>query len=106
MITVFVKFPLSPFQSREAIAKDFKNVTEMFYGIPELLRKYFIIAAAGSYAGGVDLWEIRAAAQAFHSENFQLIIKERYGAIPEIAFFDCPIVVDNQFSYEIFNRAA
>jgi hypothetical protein len=106
MITVFVKFPLSPFQSREAIAADFNNLSEMFYAIPGLLRKYFILAEDGAYAGGVYLWETRAAAEAFHSENFQLIIQERYGAIPEITFCECPIVVDNQFSYEICDQAA
>ncbi|HEY9888266.1 MAG TPA: YdhR family protein [Candidatus Obscuribacterales bacterium] len=106
MITVFVKFPLSPFQSRPAIAQDFAKISELFYNVPELLRKYFIIAEDGSYAGGIYLWETRAAAEAFHADEFKAIIQDRYGAMPEIAFFTCPIVVDNQFSYEFQNTAA
>jgi hypothetical protein len=96
MITVFVKFPLSPFQSREAIAADFADIAGMFHDIPKLRQKYFIIAEDGSYAGGVYLWENHEAAQSFHSENFQSIIQERYGAVPEIVWFDCPVIVDNQ----------
>ncbi len=106
MITVFVKFPLSPFQNREVIAADFANISDMFADIPELLRKYFIIAEDGSYAGGMYLWESREAAQAFHSENYALIIQERYGAFPTVTYFDCPVVVDNQFSYEFHTVAA
>ncbi|MEM9120256.1 MAG: YdhR family protein [Cyanobacteria bacterium P01_D01_bin.6] len=106
MITVFVKFPLSPFQTRDAIATDFANISEMFAQVPALLRKYFIVAEDGSYAGGIYLWENREAAEAFHAENYELIIQERYGAIPSITYFDCPIVVDNQFSYEFHQVAA
>ncbi|MEM1310310.1 MAG: YdhR family protein [Cyanobacteria bacterium P01_H01_bin.153] len=106
MITVFVKFPLSPFQSRDAIAADFANISEMFADIPGLLRKYFIIAEDASYAGGVYLWDNHELAQKFYSENFKLTIQERYGAVPTITFLDCPVVVDNQFRYELQDLAA
>lgn len=106
MITVFVKFSLSPFQTHDAIATDFSNISEMFADVPDLLRKYFIIAEDGSYAGGIYLWESREAAQAFHSENYAWMIQERYGAVPTITYLDCPIVMDNQFSYEFHNVAA
>jgi hypothetical protein len=106
MITVFVKFPLSPFQNREAIAADFTHISDMFYDVPQLQRKYFIIAEDGSYAGGIYLWKTRAAAEAFHGENFKLIIQERYGAVPEICFFDCPIIVENPFHEGVYSHAA
>ena len=106
MITVIVKFPLSPFQTHEAIATDFADISEMFAHVPGLLRKYFIVAEDSSYAGGIYLWESREAAQAFHSENYALIIQERYGAVPSITYFDCPIVVDNQFCCEFHSLAA
>lgn len=106
MITVIVKFSLADLPKREAIANDFSNISEMFYDIPDLLRKYFIISEDGMSAGGIYLWENRKSAEEFHGENFRLIIQERYGIAPEITIFNCPIVVDNQFSYEFQNIAA
>lgn len=106
MITVLVTFPLLNRQNDRAIARDFSNISEMFYDIPGLLRKYFIIAEDGSYGGGIYLWESREAAQSFHSENFSNIIQERYGVAPKIVFLECPIVVDNQFNYEVQSTAA
>ncbi|MGD1942029.1 MAG: YdhR family protein [Leptolyngbyaceae cyanobacterium] len=106
MLTVFVRFSISHAQSRRAIAQDFANVSELVYGVPGLLRKYFIISEDGTYAGGIYLWESRSAADDYFTENFKRMVRQRYGATPKITYFDCPIVVDNQFNYEFQNLAA
>lgn len=106
MIIVFVRFSLPANCNRAAIAQDFVNISAMFHDIPGLLRKYFILAEDQPVAGGIYLWESREAAAAFYNDNFKLIIKERYGTIPEITFFDCPIVVDNQLNDEFCSLAA
>ncbi|NER79400.1 MAG: YdhR family protein [Leptolyngbya sp. SIO1D8] len=106
MFIVFVNFSLSPTQRPQQLAEDFANISGMFYDVPGLLKKYFTIAEDGHSAGGVYLWESRDAAEAFYTENFQLIIEERYGATPQITYFNCPVLVDNQFHYEFQDFAA
>ncbi|MEM9004904.1 MAG: YdhR family protein [Cyanobacteria bacterium P01_F01_bin.86] len=106
MIVVSVKFAISQFRNRQALAEDFANISGMFMDIPGLMRKYFVISEAEDSAGGIYMWESRAAAEACFTENFRLIIEERYGGPPEITYFDCPVVIDNQFHYEFYDLAA
>ena len=100
MITVFVQFPIPKHYDINRLEQDFYDISGLFFDVPGLLRKYFVISAAENSAGGVYLWESRSQAEAFFNANFRLLIQERYGATPTITYFDCPIVVDNQFRYE------
>ncbi len=106
MIVTVVKFSIADFENRQALAQDFADISSMFAEMPGLLRKYFVIAETDTLAGGVYLWESRAAAEACFTENFSLIIQERYGTTPDITYFTCPVVVDNQFQYEFHDLAA
>ena len=54
----------------------------------------FIYAEDG-WAGGVYLWETRAAAEAFYAGPWLDGIRERYGMDPEIKYFHTACVTDN-----------
>jgi hypothetical protein len=61
---------------------------------PGLIRKQFIYAGDG-WAGGVYLWQTRAAAEAFYSGPWLDGIRERYGMDPRITFFETACITDN-----------
>jgi hypothetical protein len=45
--------------------------------------------------GGVYLWNSREAAERFYSEAWRSTIAQRYGAEPEISFYDTSVIVEN-----------
>ena len=73
---------------------------ELNIGIPDeaflagLIPKYYLFDGQGT-AGGCYLWESRAAADAVYTPEWKAYITERYGAAPEILYFETPVVVDN-----------
>ena len=93
MIITFVTYPaklLDPDAQRELL----EHVAPRFQTIPGLVRKYFI--GDGQQAGGIYLWENRASAEAYLDDTWSQRMAENYGAGPEVAYFDCPALVDNQ----------
>ena len=81
MITAIVLYKLPPHRA----------------GLPErarLIRKQFIYAEDG-WAGGVYLWETRAAAETSYAGPWLDGIRERYGMDPQIRFFETACITDN-----------
>jgi hypothetical protein len=56
-------------------------------------------------AGGVYLWESRDAAERVYTAEWRQMIFERYGAEPEISYYDTPVVVDNDSNRVIVDAA-
>ena len=46
-------------------------------------------------AGGVYLWENRAAADALYTAEWKSMIEDRFGVAPNITFYETPVIVDN-----------
>ena len=65
-------------------------------GLRGLVRKYYLRSEDGYRAGGVYLWETRAAAEAVYNSEWKARVKQLYGSEPEISWFDTPVIVDNQ----------
>lgn len=98
MITALVQFTLpAPIDLKEA-ARLFEGSAEKYLGLPGLIRKYYIRAEDGGTAGGIYLWEDRAAAEKVYSGAWRDMVTERYGAPPTVTYFDTPVVVDNRTS--------
>ncbi len=95
MITVLVQFKLPASVTRSQAEELFANIASMFYDIPRLIRKYFLLSEDGKTAGGAYLWKSRKDAECFYTENFRLSIAEQFGSEPSITFFESPVVVDN-----------
>ena len=94
MITAIVQFKLPDGTSLEDAKAIFEGGVAKYEGLPGLVRKYYLFGE-GAVAGGVYLWQSREAADAVYTPEWRDMIKERYGAAPQISFFDTPVIVDN-----------
>ena len=95
MITAVVQFALPSPISLEEAARRFESSAPKYQGLPGLIRKYYIRSQDGRTAGGIYLWESRAAAEAVYSGEWRARVEQLYGAKPEITWFDTPVIVDN-----------
>ncbi|WP_428484890.1 YdhR family protein [Rhodopila sp.] len=94
MITAIVLYDLPPHIDKESCRAHFHAIAPGFLEVPGLLRKQFIHAAEGGFAGGSYLWESRTAAEAFYSGSWLDGIIARYGAPPRITYFDTFAIAD------------
>src|SRR5262249_41905106 len=65
-----------------------------YRGVPGLVRKYYLYGDDRT-GGGVYLWNSREAAERFYSEAWRTTIAQRFGAQPEISFYDTAVIVEN-----------
>jgi hypothetical protein len=95
MITTLVQFQLpSPITLAEATRR-FESSAPKYQNIPGLIRKYYIRSEDGRVAGGIYLWETRAAAERVYNGEWRERVETLYGAKPSIAWVDSPVIVDN-----------
>ena len=95
MITAIVNFPLAPGTTSAQARELFEGSAPKYKNLPGLVRKYYLYDGESMTGGGCYLWESRAAAEAVYDEAWKEMIKERYGAAPDIRYFETPVVVDN-----------
>jgi hypothetical protein len=95
MITALVQFNLSTPLTGNEVKEDFSNLALRVREVPGLIRKYFLLSEGGRMAGGVYLWESKAAAERLYTDDFKKSIIERYGSEPSLTYFESPVVVDN-----------
>lgn len=96
MITAIVTFRLPRALTRAQAAEVFRSSAPSYRGTAGLIRKYYLLGDDGRTAGGAYLWESRAAADAMYTDAWRETVRERYGADPEITWFETPVVVDNE----------
>ena len=95
MIAAIVQFKLSDDFSAEKARSAFVDSIPKFVRMNGLIRKYFLLAEDARTAGAVYLWSDRASAQAFFTEDWMEFISGKYGFRPAVAYYECPVVVDN-----------
>jgi hypothetical protein len=94
MITAVVRFKLPQGTNLEAARALFEKSAPNYKAVPGLVRKYYLFGE-GRTGGGVYLWESREAAEPMYSDAWRKMIAERYGAAPEITYYETPVIVDN-----------
>ena len=94
MITAVVQFDLAKPLSAAEAEKMFEQSAPKFKNVPGLVRKYFLRSEDGRKAGGVYLWESRAAAEKVYGGEWGERVRKLYGE-PQIQWFDTPVIVDN-----------
>jgi hypothetical protein len=72
----------------------FEKSAPNYRGVPGLVRKYYLYGDDRT-GGGVYLWKSQEDAERFYSEAWKSMIAQRYGAQPEISFYDTSVIVDN-----------
>jgi len=95
MIIAEVLFPQSKPMSLEAATAIFQSTAPRYKGRPGLLQKHYMRGQDGLLAGAIYLWESREAADATYTDEWRAMVTEKYGAPPQIRFFDAPVSVDN-----------
>jgi hypothetical protein len=95
MITAIVRFKLPPNVKLASAAELFKGSAPKYRNLEGLVRKYYLFDEKTGAAGGVYLWQSRAAAERVYTPEWRKMIAERYGAEPEITYFETPVIVDN-----------
>lgn len=95
MITAVVQFKLSaPITLAEATQR-FESSAPKYRSLPGLIRKYYVLSEEGGVAGGIYLWESRAAAERIYSGEWRERVTTLYGTVPVITWFESPVIVDN-----------
>lgn len=95
MITAIVTFPTPHHLSREEWFAIIELASARFRTIPGLIRKQFLFSETG-VAGGVYLWESRAAAEACYNGPWRQSIRRVATAEPQIVYYETHVVVDNE----------
>lgn len=94
MMTAIVRDKLPPHIDLATSAAHFRTIAPDVRAIPGLIRKQFMYAEDG-WAGGVYLWDTRAATEAFYSGPWLEGTRERYGTDSHVKFFETACVMDN-----------
>ena len=95
MITAIVRFKLPANIDAAKAAELFRGSAPKYEGLKGLVRKYYLFDAESRTGGGCYLWESREAAERVYNAEWRKMIADRYGAAPEISFFETPVIVDN-----------
>jgi hypothetical protein len=105
MITAIVRFGLPADIDAAKAAELFQGSAPKYRGLKGLVRKYYLFDAESRTGGGCYLWESREDAERVYSAEWRQMIAERYGAAPEISFFETPVIVDNTLDKTILDAA-
>ncbi len=105
MITAIVRFKLPASFDAAKAAEVFRNSAPRYQGLAGLVRKYYLFDAENHTGGGCYLWKSREAAERVYNAEWRQMITDRYGAAPEISFFETPVIVDNTSGKTVLDAA-
>ena len=94
MIVAVVRFPLPTTMTADAARASFEGSAPSYQGLKGLHRKYYLRSEDGAVGGGVYLWADKASAEAVYDDAWRARLTERFGAEPQVEYFECPVVVD------------
>ena len=95
MIVSIVAFNLPKHWTVAEASAVFRTTAPKYLGKPGLLRKHYYITETGDRAGGIYLWESKAAAEACYTGEWKAMVTDKYGSPPDILYAEVPVTVDN-----------
>ena len=95
MITALVQFKLPQPISRDQAREMFSASAQKYRDISGLIRKYYVLSPDGKTAGGMYLWNSQENAEQLYTAEWEQFIFDKYGTLPSVTYFDCPVIVDN-----------
>ena len=95
MLVSIVTFRLSEPWRVEQAAAVFQSTAPKYVGLAGLKRKHYYVSEQGDRAGGIYFWDSRAAADACYTDDWKAMVTAKYGAPPEIQFYEVPVSVNN-----------
>jgi len=105
MITAIVQFALPKPVSLEEAQRIFESTAPKYRNLQGLVRKYYLRSEDGRTAGGVYLWQSKAAAEKVYNGEWRERVAKLYGNAPQVTYFDTPVIVDNSAGGEITKAA-
>jgi hypothetical protein len=96
MIVTIVTFQLAEPSTLAEITKTFQATAPKYRGLPGLLRKNYFMSEDGRRAGGIYVWESRAAADRVYTAEWKAFVESKYGTPPSIEYLHSPVMVDNR----------
>ena len=103
MIPALVQFKLPQPVTREKAQELFVGTAAKYRETSGLIRKYYLLSEDGGTAGGVYLWKSKKDVEGFYIMEWVNLIRERYGAIPLVIYFESLVVVDNLTKEVVFD---
>lgn len=95
MITEYVRFSLPAGITREEVVAGMREVAPRWQREANLVRKTFILDPGLRFTGAFYLWKDRQSAEVAHGPEWRERVLRTYGSVPEIQYFDTPLVVDD-----------
>ena len=95
-VIAIVSFRLPQRQTLEQASAAFRSTAPKYLHMPGLVRKNYFLADEGLRAGGIYVWESRAAAERMYTPEWKAFVRGKYGNEPEIVYVDTPLLVDNE----------
>jgi len=95
MIVSIVTFKLPKRWTVEEASEVFKSTAPKYLRKPGLVRKHYYLTEAGDRAGGIYFWKSKADAEACYTAEWKAMVRDKYGAAPEILYAAVPVTVDN-----------
>jgi len=92
MIIAHVRFPISG--DRAEFDKKLLDSVVKYEKLDGLIRKYYLVTEDGKTAGGIYLWESKAKAEAWYTEEWKKNMTAAWGEPPMLEYLEAPIVVD------------
>ena len=106
LTTVLVSFGIPSDKTTEEVIEKFRGGAHKWREREGLIRKYYLVSPDGRGIVGVYHWRSREDAEAVFETGFREGIEKGYGSLPEITYYDTPIVVDNELGRVQFDGAA
>ena len=95
MITEYVMFDVPRSMTREQVVEGMRAVAPHWRANPDLIRKTFLWDAENSRSGAFYLWHRKEDALRAHDDTWRKRVKDTFGSVPVIQYFETPMVVDN-----------
>lgn len=94
MIVTIVRMPNAAALTLEQATAAFLNGAASYLDVDGLIFKAYLRSEDAETVGGVYWWRDREAADAKFNPAWFEGVSAKYGAAPEVEFFDAPVVVD------------
>ena len=95
MQTVMWTFKLPSGTTRQQVVETIKATAAGYQGVPGLIRKYYGLTEDGTSLVGIYLWENRAAADAFYSDEWIARVSGRWQSKATRQDWETPMVVES-----------
>lgn len=93
-VTAIVRIQFPESVGRDQVMDAYKASMPKYQEVPGLIRKYYLLSEDGAVGGGVYLFQSREAAERLYTQSWRASVKERFGAEPDIQYFETPLIVD------------